>query len=862
MLPIFTQWGVPTKSGLRLYSKNLIRLVPAEGERKDFPTSLVSFITNFLKMKKFNVLLLLQLMAVVAFGQINLTGVVKGEGEPLAGASVVIDKTFYGVSAAGDGSFEFKNLKKGDYKLKVSFIGFETKIVEVSLNSDKEILVELQSDVVLTDEVLVSATRAKDKTPMAYTNISGDEIAQRNMGQDIPYLLQLSPSFVTTSDAGAGVGYTNFRIRGTDLNRINVSVNGIPINDAESHGTWFVDQPDMASSLKNVQIQRGVGTSTNGAAAFGASINLQTNSLHKDAYGEFKTAAGTFSTFKNTLSAGTGLINDHFTVDVRLSKVTSDGYVDRASSDLKSFFVSGAYYAGNTVLKLNVFSGFEETYQSWYGVPTVRLNNDTEGMQRYADHWLMTQEEVDHMMASDNRTYNYYTYANQVDHYQQDHYQLHFSHKFNSYLNLNASAHYTYGRGYYENYKADEDLGDYLIDPIEIGGETIETSDLINRKWLDNDFYGITYSLNYAKNKSDFTFGGGYSIYDGKHFGNVIWAQYLGEADYNHEWYRSTGLKKDFNIYAKYNFEVANRLNLFADLQYRGINYEIEGIDDDLRDVSQKHDFHFFNPKLGIFYQAADNQELYLSFAVANREPNRTAYVDYPAGQEPPVHETLRDWEMGYNFASSVFSFNANYYYMSYKDQLVLTGQINDVGAPIMVNVDKSYRTGVELQFGVQIAKNFQWNGNTTLSLNKIKNFTEYVDNWDTWGQEAYDLGTTDLAFSPNVIANSQFVYSPDEHFSIALSSSYVGKQYIDNTSNNDQVLDAYFVTNLKADYSFTTKLFEEITLHFMANNLINHTYESNAWVYSYILGGERYKMDGYYPQAGTHFMFGMDFKF
>ncbi|MCY1720934.1 TonB-dependent receptor [Prolixibacteraceae bacterium Z1-6] len=813
-------------------------------------------------MKRLNVVLLLQLIAVVAFGQINLTGVVKGKGEPLAGASVVIDKTFYGVSASGDGTFEFKNLDEGDYKLKVSFIGFETKELEVSLKSNKKIEVNLQSDVVMTDEVLISATRAKNKTPMAYSNLSGDEIAQRNMGQDIPYLLQLTPSFVTTSDAGAGVGYTNFRIRGTDLNRINVSLNGIPLNDAESHGTWFVDQPDMASSLENVQIQRGVGTSTNGAAVFGASINLQTNALHKEAYGELRSAAGTFHTLKNTLSAGTGLLNDHFAVDVRMSKVTSDGYIDRASSDLKSFSVSGGYYSENTVIKVNIMSGLEETYQAWYGVPSVRLNNDTEGMQHYADHWLMTQDEVDHMMASDSRTYNYYTYENQVDHYQQDHYHLHFSHKVNPNLNLNASAHYTYGRGYYENYKADEKLEDYLMDPIEIGGGTIETTDLINRKWLDNDFYGLTYSMNYAKDKSDFTFGGGYSVYDGNHFGNVIWAQYLGNTDFNHEWYRGTGLKKDFNVYAKYNYQVAEKLNLFADLQYRYINYKIDGIDDDLRDLTQEHDFNFFNPKLGVFYQAADNQELYLSFAVANREPNRTAFVDYPAGQKPPVHETLRDWELGYNYASSKFSFSANYYYMCYTDQLVLTGQINDVGAPIMVNVDKSFRTGLELQAGVQLAKNFQWNGNTTLSLNKIKNFTEYVDDWDNGGQIANDLGTTDLAFSPNVIANSIFTYSPDKHFSLSFHSNYVGKQYIDNTSNDDCSLNAYFVNNLKADYTITSTLFKEITLHFMANNLLNHTYESNAWVYSYILGGERYKMDGYYPQAGAHFMFGVDFKF
>lgn len=804
----------------------------------------------------------MQLVVFAGFAQNKLSGIVKGNGERLAGASVVLENTYYGVSTSSDGSFEFKNLKEDSYTVKVSFIGFIAKEVEVKLSSDKQISIELEPNVVMTDEILVSATRAKDKTPMAYNNISGDEIARRNMGQDIPYLLQLTPSFVATSDAGAGVGYTNFRIRGSDLNRINVVVNGIPLNDAESHGTWFVDLPDLASSLENVQVQRGAGTSTNGAAAFGATINLQTNTLKKDAYGEFKTAFGTFNTFKNTVSAGTGLLNGKWSVDARLSKVTSGGYIDRASSDLKSFFVSAGYYSGNTILKVNVFSGFEETYQAWNGVPSVRLNNDLEGMKRYQDHWLYTPKQTQEMIDSDSRTYNLYTYENQVDHYQQDHYQLHFSHKLDQSWNINASAHYTYGRGYYENYKEGEDLADYQLPNIIIGSDTIGTTDLINRKWLDNDFYGVTYSINYNKNRSDFILGGGFSVYDGDHYGNVIWTQYLGDAKPNHEWYNNNGLKKDYNFYTKYNYQITDKINLFADLQFRNINYSIKGIDDDLRELGQSHDFSFFNPKFGIFYQPANNQKLYLSFAVANREPNRTAFVDKAPDGKTPQHETLRDWELGYNYSSSKFSFAANYYYMCYKDQLVLTGEINDVGSSIMVNVDKSFRTGIELQAGVQIAKNLQWNGNTTFSINKITDFVEYVDNWDTWGQEEYELGTTDLAFSPNIIANSQFVFTPAKGFNVSFVSSYVGKQFIDNTSNEDRILKAYFVNNIKADYKFTTNLFEEITLHLMVNNLFNETYESNAWVYSYVYGGERYKMDGYFPQAGTHFMFGVDFKF
>ena len=813
-------------------------------------------------MKRLSIWLLWQLIVFASFGQYSLKGTVTGNGDPLAGASIVIANTFQGTSSGSDGKFEFVNLKKGDYHLKISFIGFESKELSVEIPAKKDVTILLEEASVMTDEVVVAATRAKDKTPVAFTNLDGDEIAKRNFGQDIPYLLQLTPSFVSTSDAGAGIGYTNFRIRGTDLNRINITVNGIPLNDAESHGTWFVDQPDLASSLENLQIQRGVGTSTNGAAAFGATINLQTNILNKDPFAEFKTATGSFNTYKNTLSAGTGLINGKFTADIRLSAVSSDGFIDRARADLKSFFLSGGYHSENTALKMNVFSGLEKTYQSWQGVPSVRLKNDLEGMKRYEEHWLYSEEETLHMINSDNRSYNYYTYEDQIDLYQQDHYQLHFSHKFNPLMNLNASAHYTRGKGYYQNYKPDEDLADYLMDNIHFGEEIIESTDLINRKWLDNHFYGMVFSLNYDDVKGDLIFGGGWNIYDGDHYGNVIWTQYSGGAGPNYEWYSNNGLKRDFNVYTKYNYRLNEKINLYADLQYRRINYRIDGIDDDLRDITQQYDFNFFNPKTGIFYQPSANHELYLSLSVANREPNRTAYTDIDPDDKKPVYETLYDLEMGYKLKSTLFTGSVNLYYMMYNDQLVLTGQINNTGNPIMVNVDDSYRAGAEVQAGVKITNNMEWHINATFSRNKIKNFTEYVDNWDTGSQEAYKLGTTDIAFSPEIIANSQLLYMPAKRLELQFISSYVGKQYIDNTSSDDRKLDPYFINNLQIGYSLKTGLFRDINLKLMVNNLFNEEYESNAWVYYYLLNGERYKMDGYFPQAGRHFMIGADISF
>lgn len=486
-------------------------------------------------------------------------------------------------------------------------------------------------------------------------------------------------------------------------------------------------------------------------------------------------------------------------------------------------------------------------------------------MERYRDHWLWNshsaranEEQFEHILNSDARTYNFYTYENEVDHYQQDHYQLHFSHQLGDYLNINAALHYTYGRGYYEGYNYDEDFADYQM----TAPEGIETTDLVTRKWLDNDFYGATFSLNYEKNKSAFTFGGGYNTYDGRHFGEVIWAQYMGENEKDHEWYSGTGVKKDFNVFGKYNYQLTETVNLYADLQYRGITHDIDGIDNDLRNLTQSHDFNFFNPKFGIFYRPDDSQEAYLSFARANREPNRGNFVDADREAELPVSETLNDFEAGYTYKTSKFLLGANLYYMLYNDQLIQTGEINDVGAAIMVNVDDSYRAGIELTGGLKITNKLNLDANATFSQNKIKNFTEYVDNWDTGGQDAFELGETDLAFAPNVVINSHVSYKPAEALNISLLSNYVGDQYIDNTSSEDRKLDAWFVNNLKVEYSMKGKLFDEVKLHLMVNNLFDAEYESNAWVYSYILGGDRYKMDGYFPQAGTHFLVGVDFRF
>jgi iron complex outermembrane receptor protein len=797
------------------------------------------------------------------FSQSKISGkVFTTDNEPLPGASIIIEGTTIGAVSDAKGFFMLTNLKNGLYKVKVSFIGYQSYSTNVTLTKDVSLEVILQKTEVMTDEVFVYATRAGSRTPVATSEISKLQIGSKNMGQDVPFLLNSTPSFVSSSDAGSGVGYTGFRIRGTDANRINVTINGIPFNEAESHDVYWVDLPDLSSSIENIQIQRGVGTSTQGAAAFGATINLQTSALRHDAYAEYSGSSGSFNTLKNTFRIGSGLIGGHFSFDARLSKISSDGFIDRASSNLNSYYLSGGYYAGNTIVKLITFSGKEKTYQAWNGIPSVRLNSDIEGMKRYEEHGLYSHEETEDMLASNPRTYNLYNYDNQTDNYRQDHYQLLLNQKFGEYIHLNAALHLTHGEGYYEQFKANDKFSKYGLPNAITGIDTITSTNLVRQKWLDNNFYGGTFSFNYMKDQSDFTLGAGWSEYDGQHFGKIIWAQYMGETPKDFEWYRGSGIKTDFNVFAKYNYSVTKNLNLFADLQYRNINHSIDGNDDDLRDLTQDHNYDFFNPKLGVFYQPISKSKAYISWSVGHREPNRSNFTDADPNGKQPTFETLNDFEGGYNFQSESFSVGANLYFMVYENQLILTGQINDVGSAIMTNVDDSYRAGIEIVAGIKILPNLTWDFNATFSQNKIMNFTEYVDNWDTWGQDSLVVGTTDIAFSPNVIANSIIRYEPLKDLEINLISQFVGKQFIDNSSSNERKLDAYFVSNLKVSYSIHPTLLKEICFNLLVSNLFNEEYESNGWVYSYIYDNTRYKMDGYFPQAGTNFLVGVDIKF
>ncbi len=796
----------------------------------------------------------LTLLFVFSFGELwaqhILSGkVVNAEGETLPGATVQLANSSKITATDSKGTFHFDGISANECSLIVSYVGYRTNKTKITLNQGTTtISVTLQSADVLTEDVVVSATRAGNRTPVAYTNLEVGNRTEKETGQDLPYLMSSTPSLVATSDAGTGIGYTNFRIRGSDANRINVTVNGIPFNDAESHGVYFVDLPDFASSTGTIQIQRGIGSSTNGAGAFGGTVNMQTNDLNRQRYAGWSSAAGSFGTLKNTVTVGSGLIDGKFIVEARLSKINSDGFIDRASSDLHSFYLSGGYFTQKSMLKAVLFSGKEKTYQAWYGIPSTMLET--------------------------NRTYNpagiingkngeVSFYDNETDNYQQDHYQLHYTHQFDNRFSTNLSLHYTYGRGYYEEYKQDQELSAYLMDPITIGGSSIDKTDLVRRKWLDNDFYGAVGSVSYKENKTELIVGSAWNNYNGDSFGKVIWAQYYGNLPINHEWYRSKGIKKDFNIFAKLNYQLTEKLSFYADIQYRHINYKIDGVDDGLRNLTQAHLFDFLNPKVGVYYSLNDRQSLYFSFGNGHREPNRSNYTDADPSKPAPKQEKLNDFELGYKGAIAKYSYGINLYSMNYRDQLILTGRINDVGAAIMTNVPKSYRMGIEFTGNLQLLKNVKWEHHATLSRNKIVGFVEYVDDWDHWGEQiTHDLGKTDIAFSPSLTTGSNLEWTPFKKIGINFQSIYVSRQYLDNTSNTDRSLNPYFVNNIRIERTISQKFAKKWSFFASLNNIFDAKYESNGWVYSYYSDSKRQKEDGYFPQAGINYLLGMSIEF
>lgn len=817
-------------------------------------------------MKFLFVALTALLLPVLASAQFSITGKVTNEqGDALPGASVTIAKPFVSAVADAAGMYSFTGLKAGNYSLKVSFIGYQAISKSINLTKNEVIDISLAKGTLTTEEVTINATRASKNSPTAYTNLSKKDLDKNNFGQDLPYLLNQTPSVVVSSDAGTGIGYTGIRIRGSDATRVNVTINGIPYNDSESQGSYFVDIPDIASSIDNIQIQRGVGTSTNGAGAFGGSINVQTTTRRDTAYAQINTSAGSYSSIKNTVSAGTGLLDGHFSLDGRLSRIHSDGFIDRAASNLKSFFVSGAWYGKHSTIRANVFTGYERTYQAWNGVADYVIGDNTR---------------------PDNRTYNELGlmsdgsfYKDQVDNYTQNHYQLLYDQKLSDKLSFSGALHYTKGKGYYEEFRPQDAVSNYGLSPVIIGADTIGTTDLVRRLWLDNDFYGVTYGLKYQpKSNLNLNLGGAYNQYSGAHYGNIIYTKESAGIGPDYEYYRDNAKKKDFNIFGRAEWHV-NQFLLYADMQYRHISYSFFGIDKNLNNAQQTAELNFFNPKAGITYQFNEHSNIYASFAVGNHEPNRDDYVD-SAPQNRPKSENLKDFEAGYRTANDVFTGGINAFYMLYKNQLILTGALNDVGSPVRTNVKDSYRAGLELDGRVKITRQLNWAVTATLSTNKIKNYQQFFSNYDDGTLVGESFKKTDIAFSPSFTGSSVISYSPVKGGEIALISKYIGKQYIDNTMNRNpegfdiapdnadnpyavnRYLKSYFVSDVRLRYNFSVKSVKNIGLGLQVNNIFSKKYEANGATYPDIESGHVMNYNYFFPQAPRNFMASLSLNF
>lgn len=686
------------------------------------------------------------------------------------------------------------------------------------------------------DDVLVSAVRVTSKTPVSFSNLDKKDIKSRNLGQDIPILMNYLPSVVTTSDAGNGFGYTGIRVRGSDATRVNITINGIPYNDSESQGTFWVNMPDFASSVESLQLQRGVGTSTNGSGAFGASLNMLTDNYATKANGEISNSFGSFNSRKHTVKFSTGLLNDHFELAGRLSTMKSDGYIDRASSDLKSYFLQGTYIGKTTLIKALVFGGNQTTYQAWNGIDGTTLKEN----RRYNPAGKFTDE------AGVERFYD-----NETDNYNQNHYQLHWNESFSDNWSTNLAFHYTKGKGYYENYKEDADMGDYGLNPVG----AVNTTDLIRQKWLDNDFYGATFSLKYKDEKLDVILGEAWNKYEGSHFGKVIWSRYASQSELGDHYYDDFSTKVDGNIFLKANYQLLEKLSLYGDLQFRTVQYKANSWETGLVDDT----FNFFNPKAGLNFEINQKNTLYFSYARANREPNRS---DYEGGNVKP--EKLNDFELGWRFNSDNFQLNTNFYFMGYKDQLVLTGELNDVGAPMRTNSGDSYRAGLEVDATLKISDKWFIQPNVTLSQNKNKDF------YFTRDGVLQNLGETNIAFSPDIIAGNRLTFMPVKNLQLSLLSKFVGEQFMGNIDSEKSKLDSYFINDLNVSYEIKTdKIFKSIMISGLVNNIFDLKYESNGYFYTYDDEDDSnppvittVEEVGYYPQAGTNFLVGLTLKF
>ena len=750
-------------------------------------------------MKQVIVALASVCISVQTYAQFTLKGKVTDNGnEPLTGAYVQLKNTFFQSVTDNQGNFAFSGIRSGNYELQVSFIGYEFLHQNLEISGNLDLDLKLRESPIVSDAVIISAVRASQKTPTTFTTISKEEISRQNLTQDLPYILGNQPSVVATSDAGNGVGYTGLRIRGSDITRINVTINGIPLNDPESHAVYWVDIPDFASSVNSLQLQRGVGSSTNGAGAFGASMNLETNGIQPRPFGLLSASAGSFGTYRTSFQTGTGLIRDHWYFEGRGSVIGSDGYIDRASSKLNSFYLQGGYSNEKTLIKAVIFGGSEKTYQAWYGIDAYTMKNDR------TFNWAGVVYNDDGSM---------WYYNNQTDNYKQNHYQLHLSHRFSSAITLNVSGHYTYGRGYYEEYQQNEQFTDYGLNNLYFGRDStyanntyhyfyhdsVTTTDLIRRRWLDNHYYGTTWSLRKRERKTDIILGGAWNKYaNARHYGEIIWAEFASNSKPDDKYYHNTGSKTDFNTFLKTSWSPVNSLTLYGDLQYRYISYHADGIESHLDQVKINETFHFFNPKIGLSYNIKAGT-LYASYAVAHREPIRDDYIDATPGEKPEP-ESLGDLEIGLRKNGANMNYSVNYFLMNYHNQLILTGEINDDGAYIRKNTGKSFRTGMELSGMYRFNTHLTLSGNISVISCKTNDRESNPDG----GIKEYRH--VDIAFSPKLVSGFLLRVLPVKNLECDWQLKYVSRQFLDNTGNKNLSLNPYTVNDLRLSYLLPSK--------------------------------------------------------
>lgn len=672
--------------------------------------------------------------------------------------------------------------------------------------------------------------------------------------KNIPNIIQLLPSIVSFSEDGSGIGNTSLRIRGTDATRINVSLNGMPLNNPESQEVYWVNLPNLSNSLQSINVQRGVGSSSVGSSAFGASIAMKTEGGKPNPYGEASTSLGSYNTFVSTIAAGTGLLNNGFSLDGRYSKTTGDGYIRNGKVNHQSSYIAMSYYKDNHTIRLNYINGIQHTGITWEGISPemMKINRKYNSAGEYKD-------DAGNIHYYDNETDNYYSNIA----------QLTYSSTFGKKVNLNASFSYNHGYGYYENYKPNRNLeDDYRLKPQVIAGETYSKSDVILRKLMSNNFYTANVIADYSINKINITGGIFGSMFDGDHYGRLKWIKYNANIPANYEWYRNNSNKNEFSIFSKVNYQITSFLSAFGDLQYRHIYYKMKGIDDDFENITNQQNYNFVNPKIGISF-LMNQQEIYGSLAIANREPLRTDIKESVKGGNYQIikPERMLDYELGYRYSGSIISFNANIYYMHYKDQMIQTGKLNDVGYKLMENVPSSYRAGLELVVGYRPLQWMSIDANVTFSRNRIKNYTAYYDLYNTdyipTGQSSEYLGTTDISFSPNIVSASSITVEPFKAFKISLSGKYVGKQYYDNSSDKDKRLSDYFVCGIVTNYIFKTTRLGSIDLQLAINNLLNKRYVANAWTSTdKFEDGSKIVYRGYYPQATRNIMFKAGIRF